>query len=700
MRPGGAIYVANVFVTLCLLLPGASAAREHWAGLRGGGVRHNADTVSVEPDGLKGLWRRSFRPVRFGDWMGEPNHMDLPGGRGSYNLAVLDGKVALLALDHPDPSAVPESYYATVLDGTTGETVNCVRVMANKGNNRVYRWPYNGVSGSSDTPHGLAVIGWDPETRILFTGQCGYDSAYTAYLPLANADGYRPGQAPEEGVPAYEKTATEHPDYQDTFGRTRAGYRTIMGVGNEWDDLKPWAWGLTTFYGDPANPESKKYDADLAKVHGRQGASFYNTSAFFRLATGDALIGVTKGADWGHNTAGDAYLFHKHTGLKAVTEWPEEPTDQWGKRLRPFTSRGVAFGNGRVFLAGPGQDMNENHTIGTERPEGLLPRVDQGLALWAYDYAMHDLKPDDGAAGPAARETARLEPAFAYRMDSGYKPTDDIASWGQSFYETDGFYRPKAMLIDGQSLWFAWKPSQAESVELIHAADGGMERFSLDVGRGGKGVDLWPKLSLVRSVGRPLLAYYTGYAQHRKRYMPEDAEAVLSRYSYKHRPWEELDERTRNTFLRQARTCGVWTDDLLPPRCPAEVSVFDAESGDVKWTYNLSANHPTLPANGFWSYIDRSHMVCAGPWCYVGWVDTAGEKAVLRLVALDVTADAPAPVERTVPLGFPSKGNERSTLMDLAAVDGRLYAYVLQSESFWIRDPRWKAQHVLAVGAD
>jgi hypothetical protein len=283
-------------------------------------------------------------------------------------------------------------------------------------------------------------------------------------------------------------------------------------------------------------------------------------------------------------------------------------------------------------------------------------------------------------------------------MDSRFQPTDDIDSWGRSYYETDGFYRPKARAIDGRSIWFAWKPSQADPVELVHAAEEGMERFPLDVGQGAKGVDLWPKLSLVRSGDRELLVYYTGYACHRKRYMPEDPEAILSRYPYKHRPWEELPERTRNSFIGQARRCGVWTDELFPPRSPAAVAVFDAGSARAKWTYEVSEHHPSLPANGFWTYIDRSHMVVAGRWAYVGWLDTGGQEAVLRLVALDVTADAPEPVERTVPLGFTSKGNERSTLMDLAAVDGRLYAYVLQAENFWIRDPRWKAQHVVAIG--
>lgn len=685
-----------VFLTACSARH-VSAEQPDWPGLRKSGARHNSSSEGVTPETARLLWARSFRPVTFGDQDAPPDHLNLPGGYGSYNIAVVDGRVALLAVDHPDASSLPEGYHATVLDAADGRTLNCVRVIANKGNNRVYRWPYNGVSGSGDTPYGLAVIGWDAETGILFTGQGAYDSGYTAYLPLANADDYQPSGPLRDGVPAYAAQMAEHPGYADAFGRTRDQYQTIMGVGNEWDDLQPWAWGLTALYMDD-DPKNKKHDADLAKVFGRQGSSFYNTSAYFNIEADGPIIGLTKGAGWGHNTAGDAYLFSKCTGLKMVTSWPEEPRDEFGNRLRPFTSRGVVVAGRRVFLAGPSQDMNGNRTIGTERPEGLLPKVDQGLALWAYDYALSDEQPNDGVTGAAAAETATLRPAFAYRFDSRFEPTDDIDSWGQSYYETDGFFRPKAMLADGKSLWFAWKPSQAEPVELVHATDDGAERFSLDVGRGAKGVDIWPKLSLVEQDGARRLAYYTGYAVHRKRYMPEDVEAALSRYEYRHKPWDELDDKTRNSFINQARNCGIWTDELLPPRSPARLSVFDAEKGKVAWTYDLSGNHPSLPANGFWSYIDRSHMVVAGRHAWVGWVDTTGEEAVLRLVALDVTADAPKPVEKAVPLGFPSEGNERSTLMDLAAVGGRLYAYVLQSENFWIRDPRWKAQHVIAVG--
>ncbi|MFP4224650.1 MAG: hypothetical protein ACLFVN_11315 [Phycisphaeraceae bacterium] len=672
------------------------ATAEDWPGQRGGGARHNASEVSLAPDSLTPLWQRSFRGVPIRDQEGPQDEMHLAAARGSLNLAIAGGHVALLAADASGPEQLEESYYLTVLDAAEGRTVNCTRVVANMGNERVYRWPYAGVSSSADTPYGLAVIHWDPQSGILFTGQGGYHSGYTAYRPLANADSY--DGTPQPGVPAYASLRKNHPGLADPFGRTAEDFRTIIGTSETDRSLQPWAWGPSAFLGDPDNPESKKFDADWKPLHGRQGSSFYNTSAFFSVDPASPLMVMTKGAGWAHNTAGHAYLFNKHTGFKAVAEYPHLTVRGTDLQLRPFTSRGGVVANGRVFLAGPGQDLTGGE-LGAERPEGRLPKIDQGLALWAYDVVYDNRQPDDGHTGPGSAETARLIPAFQYAVPSAYEPDpDDIDSFGQSYYETDGFFRPKAMLADGKDLWFAWKPAQAGPVELLRAGDDGLDRHSLDVGRGAKGVDLWPKLGLTTAGGRKTLVYYTGYARHRQRYIPEDPETVLKQYTHKGNRWEDLSDADRKAFLEQARAVGIWSDPLGEPRTPAAVSVFDADSGRVRWTFDLSAHAESLPASGFWSYIDRSHLIVAGSWAYVGWVDTSGESAALRLVGLDLTADAPGPIDRTVPLDFPSEGNEGSVLLDLAAADGRLYGLVLEAENFWIRDPRWKRQHVIALG--
>jgi outer membrane protein assembly factor BamB len=550
---------------------------------------------------------------------------------------------------------------------------------------------------SGDTAPGIVNLSWDPQSGVLFIAQGAYNSAYTAYLPLANVSGHKAGQF-QPGVPAFEYL-DKHPNYEDAFGRKRSEYRTIFGITLNEPGLKPFAWGPSAFYSNIAEEKGKpvRYDKDWESLFGRQGSSYYNTSAFFSLDTEGPLMATTKGADWGHNIAGDAYIFNKHTGLKAVTEWPADPQHE-GRRLRPFTSGGALIGNGRVFLAGPGEDRDGDGHLGIRRPEGLIPKVDQGLYLWAYDYSMADKRPGDGVTGPAALETASLKPAFVHRFLSRYQPDpNDIDSYGQSYYETDGFFRRKAMLIDGKSAWMAWKPSQADAVELIHADDKEARTWSLEVGKGLKGVDLWPKISLSEQGGSKTIAYYTGYAQYRKRVMVEDVEAELKKYTHKGNRWEDLSDGDRNGFIRQARETGVWSGELFAPRGPAELAIFDASQGKLKWTYNLSDNHSGLQPNDFWCFIDRSHMVVAGKHVYVGWVDTSGEEAALKLVALDMTADKPTPVERKLPLGFPSKGNEKSALFDLIAVDGTLYALVTQSENLWIRDPRWKSQWVVAV---
>jgi hypothetical protein len=100
-------------------------------------------------------------------------------------------------------------------------------------------------------------------------------------------------------------------------------------------------------------------------------------------------------------------------------------------------------------------------SLGVARPEGNVPKRDQGLYLWAYDIALSDNRPNDGQPEPGASETATLEPVFQHRFESRFTPDlEDIQSYGQSYYECDGFYRNKAMLIDGQGILFAWEPPQ------------------------------------------------------------------------------------------------------------------------------------------------------------------------------------------------------------------------------------------------
>jgi len=674
-----------------LLLATVAVAGESWPGLAGSGLRHNASAVEIDPCAIAKLWQRQFAPLPIGDQDGPNNEMNFHACKGSRNLTLRGGKIALIAADGPNVVNEATDYYCTVLNAADGSTLNWLRIKSSAGGTRAYRWPHACVSASTDNVCGIVQIAWDPQSGILFTGQGAYSSSYTAYRPLADA-GEPKSSEWRDGRPAYRELATKHADFQDAFGRTRAEQYTAFGPTTLIEGMQPYTWGLSGFHRAPnraAGLKPTRYDTDWETVFGRQGSSYYNTSSWFSLDTDGPLIANCKGAAWGHNTAGDAYLFNKHTGMKAVTAVPSVG----GVRPRPFTAGGAIVGNGRVFCAGPAEGR-----LGVDRPEGRVPKIDQGLWLWAYDVAFSNRKPNDGLVGEGAKETATLTLAFSHRLPSRFTPhPNDIESYGQSYYECDGFYRPKAMLIDGKALWIAWKPSQAEPVDLVCADDAGVKAYPLNVGAGCKGVDLWPKMSLSTTGGRKYITYFTGYAKHRRRFKPADIVTALKRMhgeAFARLPQKEID-----LTVRQGKAVGIWGKEFLPPRGPAELAVFDAAARRLKWTYNVSASQSSLPANEFWTHLDKTAMVVAGKWAYVGWVDVTGAEAALRLLALDITAAAPKPVARVIPLGFASAANRKTALFDLIAADGKLYALVTQSARLWVRDPRWTAQHVIALGA-
>jgi hypothetical protein len=683
----------------------ACATAEDWPGIEKAGLRHNASDVDVPPAGLTRRWQRRFAPLPIGDQSGPNNPRNFAAGKGAQNLCLVDGRLCLVATEDANVANERTDYYLTVLNAADGRTVNWIRIKASEGNTRAYRWPHACVSASGDNLCGIVRTGWDPETKILFCSQGAYQSSYTAWRPLANAASYEPGRV-QDGVAAYGELAAKHAGYQGAFGRTRGEMRTVFGPDRFIEGMQPYTWGLAAQYVSPEAEAAAKaeaarkgrkgwkvpYDTDFETLFGRQGSSYYNTASRFDFDVSGPLLVMTKGAGWGHNAGGDAYVFSKVTGMKMTPAWPYPG----GEPLRCFSTGGAIVGGGRLFCAGPAEGR-----MGVDRPEGRVPKLDQGLNVWAYDVTLGDEKPNDGF--PSTPDTARLNRAFLYSFRSRFTPeAEDLESFGQSYYECDGFYRNKAMLIDAggpgaASLWIAWKPSRADAVELIHAADEGAGTYDLGIGKGLKGVDLWPKISLSTSNGRKYITYFTGYARHRRRFKAEDVEEALKAMhgeeGYANLGKAEI-ERTR----RENANAGMWEGELRPPRGPAELAVFDVTAGRVRWSYNVSAAHPSLPANEFWTYLDKTAMVVAGRWAWLGWVDVSGEAARLRLVAFDITGENPAPVETAIDLGFASEGNGKSALFDLIAADGRLYALVTQSDRLWVRDPRWKAQHVIAIG--
>jgi len=638
-------------------------------------------------------WQRSFDPVTFGPQTGPNNDANFSGGRGSQNLAFYGSKVAIVAEDLIDPE---ERYHVTVLDAESGATEASAGVYSDIGNSRAYRFPWAIVSASGDNAPGLTRIYWDAPSGILFTSQGAYESGYTAYLPLEEAG------LDDEFEPAYESVGGA----QDAFGRTRAQHwNTVGSTANKVrsEGLRPEIWGLSaTFCGLEADPDERppRYDVDWAKLWGNQGASYYNTAGVISAQPTGPLIGLNKGAGWGHCQTGHFYLFNKYTGLKALAEKPEMPENAEGIMLQPFSSGGMYLTDDRMYLIGPSEDRNNNDSLGTSRPEGLIPNVDQGLAVWAYDITLEDRQPNDALTGDAALDTAQLNLAFKHELPSRYEETDEFKSYGQSWYETDGFYRPKPMVADGDGVWVSWKPSMADSVELVYAKPGALGTIDLGIGQGMKGVDLWPHLEMAETSQGRRLVYFTPNSRYRERVMPDDIDEFMAPFEVGRGnkvPYAEVNENERNRIHGRIKASGAWSPELSAPRGDAGIAVVDPESGKLLWNDNVSERLRYLPPNGFWTFIERSQMAVLGDTAVIAYVNNELGESTIDLFLYDLTADAPTGEGKRIPLGFDGADYPGSALTDLRVHDGKLYALVTQGEVFTLRDPRWTAQHVVAI---
>ncbi|MGF1452814.1 MAG: hypothetical protein ACFB21_12150 [Opitutales bacterium] len=646
--------------------------------------------LSAQPLAGEAVWQRTFEPLTFGDQEGPQNDGNFAGGRGSWNLTFHEGRIALIAADVPSPQ---DQYYLTILNATTGQTERSFPIRQDIGSSRSYLFPWAIVSASGDNPPGLVNLGWDSDTGILFTGQGAYESAYTAYRPAA------------EDPAAFAALAETSPALQDAFGRTKDEIWTTLGTDRQTLGMDADVWGLSgSYFGDlQVMPErSEKHDHDWETVWGRQGSTYYNTSGIFAIQPDGPLIGLAKGVGWGHNQAGFPYLFNKYTGMKMLAKRPEWPSNEAGAELRTFSSGGVVLGPEKLFLVGPAEDRNEDGQLGAKRPEGTIPRVDQGLAIWAYDLAFEDRRPNDGATGPAALDTVLLEPAFNHTFASTFTETEALESHGQSWYETDGFYRPKATAFDGEGLWMAWKPAQASGVALAYAGPDGKKTIDLGVGQGLKGVDIWPKLELVELGGQERrLVFATPTSRWRERIQPEDPEAFLEPFEYgrgNKKSWDELSERERQGNIDRVKGGGAWSPELSMPRGDAALAVADPETGEVLWTENQTERFPRMQINGFWTFIDRVHMAVVGNHAVVGWVDTSSGQARLQLAQYDLRSPGkPEPSVHQISLNFDGGEFPYSSLTDLAVHNGGLYALVTQGKRYSLRDPRWQAQHVIAI---
>jgi len=397
-----------------------------------------------------------------------------------------------------------------------------------------------------------------------------------------------------------------------------------------------------------------------------------NNTAFFEVDPDSNLISA---GNTQHLMAGKYATIDKNTGaalkdhdaaasaayLVTPPDYSSPPSikvfGHWG---------GTLLANGRAFLMGPGDDNG---------PDGFLGYNVTMNHEWGTPPDMDD--PDQGLClvGSSIDEYGNDTVDFVYRFLTPHKPENGPADC-ESYLEMDGFFRNKAWLVDsaGAGVWCAWKQTQADGVQLMHCDENDSEVHNLQVCQGMRGQDIWPHVSLAGVGSAEYLVYYAGNAWNR--------EVVQTK------PFTGDDYKT------------AWSATRTAPLGSAQMAVFNTTTRQLAWTCDLSALCPDLPPNDFWSYFDSSHLVVAGKWAYVGWVDLSQGNATLKLKAFDITeTSAPSPVEFAYDLGFPAATNRKTRLFDLIAVNGNVFALVTQSDVLMPDNHDWTAQHVIALAA-
>jgi hypothetical protein len=345
-------------------------------------------------------------------------------------------------------------------------------------------------------------------------------------------------------------------------------------------------------------------------------------------------------------------LVNKRTGLAASADWNQSLNTDLGWTAFKMWNGALVNGD-RVYYMGPYDPAVPGNSVSATS-------VQTGLRLGALRFVNQNLHPlDGGYTGPGRDESA----VMTARLFDYARTSSGAGSWN----EADNTYRNKAMLIDGDGVWAAWKPSQAAPVQIVRATPSMNPAWSLSVGAGMRGQDVWPNLALadLGAAGK-----YLVYA------------------------------------LFNARTAAG-----APPNGPATLTVFDANSGTERWTVTLNTAsgtgaYPTLRPHSHELYFELARMVVAGSHAYVAWVDTqSGPNLKLMVAGFDVTAAAPAPMPEpfSVDLGIALNaspaagvGNLQSRVADLIAANGMLYALVSESPDL-LRNGHVHAQQVVAI---
>ena len=694
-----------VWLAVGVLLVGYCASTpthaEDWQGYAGGGPRRNASVVDVTPEKLAVSWVRRFdRQVVIGGDLSAPMPQaerdkwgSLNGAFGSRNLVLLDGRLAVITVDHtrPLPKTVDNTAWLTLLDSNSGKTVNCLQVAVKPGKAGIWGWPRAPWTDANDLLSGQVVLNWDKASCACYVSVGGDGACYTAYLPTANINTYVPGDF-QPGVPAFQELYEQHAGLQDAFGRARTKlvsvYSSEKSTNPQLNESAAWGPSLVPQAAKGMHTAEDPQLPVLEPHPGWHNAGTYqnnvcNRTAFIALDTEGPLIAM--GQSW-HQDATSYYLANKWNGMYALaTPLPgvrlidEHGTVANYPHARPYAKWGgvLAYRN-RLYGMSPGTDDNRDGQLGLTGGTSYnspVWRQDQGLGLWEMDMRWEDWQPNDGVTGPTALETAIPTQTFGWsRASASTKPND-------SHWEIDGLYRNKAMLVDSAgNLWATWTRASDLGIELVKANAQGQQGWLLETGKGRPGHEIWPHLALAEVGKQRWLVSYTGNAWHRG-----------------HGPYTLPFSNCNcaaGTQLAQA-----WNAEDDPPLGPAQLAVFDAVTEKVTQRLDFSTLVGDLPPNEFYGYTDRSHLVVAGHYAYVGWVSTkTGGEAELALCAVNLKSPQAKPMIRRFPLGFSAEKNPASALIDLIACNGRLYALMYRSDVLNYGDERWYEQLVMALG--
>src|SRR5436190_5380256 len=229
-------------VVLAALLPAfAPAPQESWPGYEGR-LHQSASGVDIAPSGLRVAWSRRFDilvPVNETRIWGDPGTMH------SRNLVLWNGRLALAAT--VDPAVPPNLACVTVLDAADGHVLNCLKTTQRLGS-------YKNMLDATDSAMGEQILGWDPETGILFLSIGGDQACRSAIDPLANLASFT-GSA-QNAAEAYASLAAKFPHIRSARrsvesdgsdpGRTRADEYNPNTGGQP---MPPDQWDMGSMYG-------------------------------------------------------------------------------------------------------------------------------------------------------------------------------------------------------------------------------------------------------------------------------------------------------------------------------------------------------------------------------------------------------------------------------------------------------------------